>query len=163
MHAELRSPPRAPSVLEIAARSIGGLCSRTLRFGAGLTLEEVLVAHAMALPLASLRREARASGVMMLPIPRRGILHAVRGAEAARDVEGVEDLVVTAQEGREVVPLPEGDSYLGFLFARADPRRRRGVAPRGAPPPRLRRRHGRPGGIGPRPRPGPEPTKEPCP
>jgi hypothetical protein len=107
-------------VLEIAARSIGGLCSRTLRFGAGVTLEEVLVAHAMGLPLAAIRREARASGVMMLPIPRRGILHGVHGVDAARAVAGVEDVVITAPEGREVVPLPEGDSYLGFVFARGE-------------------------------------------
>jgi biotin carboxylase len=118
VHAELRLSPRGPVVLEIAARSIGGLCSRTLRFGAGLTLEEVLVAHAMGLPLDEVRREARASGVMMLPIPRRGILHGVSGLEAARAVPGVEDAVITAPEGREVVPLPEGDSYLGFLFAK---------------------------------------------
>lgn len=120
VHAELRLAPAGPVVLEIAARSIGGLCSRTLRFGAGLSLEEVLVAHAMGLPLAPLRREARAAGVMMLPIPRRGVLHGVRGVEAARAVPGVEDVVITAPEGREVVPLPEGDSYLGFLFARGE-------------------------------------------
>jgi biotin carboxylase len=120
VHAELRLSPAGPVVLEIAARSIGGLCSRTLRFGAGLTLEELLVAHAMGLPLASLRREARASGVMMLPIPRRGVLHAVGGVEAARAVQGVEDVVITAHLGREVVPLPEGDSYLGFLFAKGE-------------------------------------------
>jgi biotin carboxylase len=118
IHAELRLSPRGPVVLEIAARSIGGLCSRTLRFGAGLTLEEVLVAHAMGLPLEALRREARASGVMMLPIPRRGILHGVGGLDAARAVPGVEDVVITVPEGREVLPLPEGDSYLGFLFAK---------------------------------------------
>ncbi|HEX9241517.1 MAG TPA: ATP-grasp domain-containing protein [Anaeromyxobacter sp.] len=120
VHAELRLSPDGPVVLEIAARSIGGLCSRTLRFGAGLTLEEVLVAHAMGLPLDSLRREARASGVMMLPIPRRGVLHGVRGVEAARAVPGVEDVVITVPEGREVLPLPEGDSYLGFLFGRGE-------------------------------------------
>ncbi len=120
VHAELRLSPAGPVVLEIAARSIGGLCSRTLRFGAGLTLEEVLVAHAMGLPLASVRREARASGVMMLPIPRRGILHGVGGLDAAKAVPGVEDVVVTAPVGREVVPLPEGDSYLGFLFAKGE-------------------------------------------
>jgi biotin carboxylase len=118
VHAELRLSPGGPVVLEIAARSIGGLCSRTLRFGAGLTLEEVLVAHAMGLPLDALRREARASGVMMLPIPRRGILHGIRGLDAARAVPGVEDVVITVPEGRDVVPLPEGDSYLGFLFAK---------------------------------------------
>ncbi len=120
VHAELRLGADGPVVLEIAARSIGGLCSRTLRFGAGLSLEEVLVAHAMGRPLEALRREARASGVMMLPIPRRGVLHGVRGVEAARAVRGVEDVVVTVPEGREVVPLPEGDSYLGFLFARGE-------------------------------------------
>jgi biotin carboxylase len=120
IHAELRLAADGPVVLEIAARSIGGLCSRTLRFGAGLSLEEVLVAHAMGLPLGPLRREARASGVMMLPIPRRGVLHGVRGVEAARAVAGVDDVVITVPDGREVVPLPEGDSYLGFLFARGD-------------------------------------------
>jgi biotin carboxylase len=120
VHAELRLPPSGPVILEIAARSIGGLCSRTLRFGAGLTLEEVLVAHAMGLPLASVRREARAAGVMMLPIPRRGVLHGVAGLDAARAVPGVEDVVITVPEGHEVVPLPDGDSYLGFLFARAE-------------------------------------------
>ena len=120
IHAELRLAPEGPVILEIAARSIGGLCSRTLRFGAGVSLEEVLVAHAMGLPLAPLRREARASGVMMLPIPRRGVLHGVRGLEAARAVPGVDDVVVTVPEGREVVPLPEGDSYLGFLFAHGE-------------------------------------------
>ncbi len=119
IHAELRLPADGPVVLEIAARSIGGLCSRTLRFGAGLSLEEVLVAHAMGLPLDAVRREARASGVMMLPIPRRGILHGIGGIDGARAVPGVEDVVITAPEGREVVPLPEGDSYLGFLFAKA--------------------------------------------
>jgi len=120
VHAELRLPPAGAVILEIAARSIGGLCSRTLRFGAGLTLEEVLVAHAMGIPLEGVRREARASGVMMLPIPRRGVLHGVTGVEAARAVPGVVDLVITAAEGRELVPLPEGDSYLGFLFAKGE-------------------------------------------
>jgi biotin carboxylase len=120
VHAELRLSPAGPVILEIAARSIGGLCSRTLRFGAGLTLEEVLVAHAMGLPLDAIRREARASGVMMLPIPRRGILHGVGGVEAARAVPGVEDVVITVPEGHDVVPLPDGDSYLGFLFAKGE-------------------------------------------
>jgi biotin carboxylase len=120
LHAEARLAPAGPVILELAARSIGGLCSRTLRFGAGLTLEEVLVAHAAGLPLDAVRREARAAGVMMLPIPRRGVLHGVDGVEAARAVPGVEDVVVTAPAGREVVPLPEGDAYLGFLFARGE-------------------------------------------
>jgi biotin carboxylase len=119
VHAELRLAPAGPVVLEVAARAIGGLCSRTLRFGAGLSLEEVLVAHAVGEPLEGLRRDARAAGVMMLPIPRAGVLRGVAGMEEARAVPGVEDVVVTLPLGREVEPLPEGDAYLGFLFARA--------------------------------------------
>jgi biotin carboxylase len=119
VHAELRLGPSGPVVLEVAARTIGGLCARSLRFGAGLSLEEIVVAHAMGLPVEPLRRESRASGVMMIPIPRRGVLHGVGGLDRARQVPGVEDVVITAPEGREVVPLPEGDAYLGFLFARA--------------------------------------------
>ena len=120
VHAELRLGPSGPVVLEVAARSIGGLCSRTLRFGAGVSLEEIVVAHAMGRPLAPLARERRAAGVMMLPIPRGGILRGVGGLEAARAVPGVEDVVITVPEGREVRPLPEGDAYLGFAFARGE-------------------------------------------
>ncbi len=120
LHAELRLSASGPVVLEVAARSIGGLCARTLRFGAGITLEEVIVAHALGRPLSDLRREARASGVMMLPIPRGGVLRGVEGLAAARAVPGVADVVITVPEGREVEPLPEGDSYLGFLFARGE-------------------------------------------
>jgi biotin carboxylase len=120
VHAELRLSAAGPVVLEVAARSIGGLCARTLRFGAGISLEEVIVAHALGRPLSELRREASASGVMMLPIPRGGVLRGVAGVEAARAVPGVADVVVTVPEGREVEPLPEGDSYLGFVFARGE-------------------------------------------
>jgi biotin carboxylase len=118
VHAEARLGPAGPVVLEVAARTIGGLCARALRFGTGASLEELVVAHAMGLPLASVRRESQASGVMMLPIPRRGVLHGVAGLSAARQVAGIQDVVITVPEGREVVPLPEGDAYLGFLFAR---------------------------------------------
>jgi biotin carboxylase len=120
LHAELRLSPTGPVVLEVAARSIGGLCARTLRFGAGVSLEEVVIAHAMGLPLADLSRERRAAGVMMLPIPRAGVLRGVGGIAEAKRVPGIEDVVVTIPEGREVEPLPEGDAYLGFAFARAD-------------------------------------------
>ena len=120
VHAEARLGPDGPVILEVAARTIGGLCARALRFGAGASLEEIVVAHAVGLPLSSIRREGRASGVMMLPIPRRGVLHGVAGLDAARAVPGVDDVVITVPEGREVVPLPEGDAYLGFLFARGE-------------------------------------------
>ncbi len=118
VHAELRLNGDGVWVLEVAARSIGGLCSRALRFGVGTTLEEVIIRHALGLPQGGLARERAASGVMMLPIPRAGVLREVRGAEEARAVDGVEGLEITAHPGGRVVPLPEGDRYLGFLFAR---------------------------------------------
>jgi len=120
VHAELRLDARGPVVLEIAARSIGGLCARALKFGAGLSLEEVILAHALGREEIFAEREERAAGVMMLPIPRAGILSEVRGAAAARAVPGIEDLVLSAAVGQPVEPLPEGHAYLGFLFARGD-------------------------------------------
>jgi biotin carboxylase len=122
IHAEVRVDDRRVFVLEIAGRSIGGLCARTLRLGAGISLEEVILRHALALPLEDLTRERAAAGVMMLPIPRSGTLVAVRGQEAARSVPGVVGLELTIPRGRPVQTLPEGDRYLGFVFARgADP------------------------------------------
>ena len=120
VHAELRLSPAGPRLLEIAARSIGGLCGRALRFGVGVTLEELVLRHALGSAAAPPPRESRAAGVLMLPIRRRGILEAVRGVEAARAVPLIEDVVITAHLREELVPLPEGGSYLGFVFARAD-------------------------------------------
>jgi hypothetical protein len=108
------------TVLELAARSIGGLCSRSLRFGLGISLEEVILRHALGLPLDHLHREELASGVMMLPIPRAGVLREVRGQDEARAVPGVAGLEISIAPGRPVRPLPEGDRYLGFLFAKGD-------------------------------------------
>jgi hypothetical protein len=107
-------------VIEVAARSIGGLCARTLHFGAGIALEEVVLRHALAMPLDGLEREPGASGVMMLPIPAPGVLRAVDGQDDARAVPGVTGLEITIPRGRRLVPLPEGDRYLGFVFARGE-------------------------------------------
>lgn len=119
VHAEARVSPRGIYVLEVASRTIGGLCGRTLRFGAGMSLEELVLRHAGRLPLPSLEREGRAAGVMMLPIPARGRLVEVAGRAEALAVPGIEGLVITIPRGGDVVPLPEGDRYLGFMFARA--------------------------------------------
>jgi biotin carboxylase len=119
IHAELRLGP-PPRVLELAARSIGGLCSRSLRFGLGVSLEELILRHALGLPLDHVRREELASGVMMLPIREEGILEHVHGQEDARAVPHVAGLEISIPRGRPVVPLPEGDRYLGFIFAKAD-------------------------------------------
>ncbi len=120
VHAELRVNERGPWVIEVAARSIGGLCSRTLRFGTGMTLEELILRHALGWKIASLDRERRPAGVMMIPIPRAGRLVAVQGKEAAEAVPGVEEVAITAHLGHQLVPLPEGWQYLGFIFARAE-------------------------------------------
>jgi biotin carboxylase len=118
IHAELRLNENGPWILEVAARSIGGLCSRTLRFGVGLSLEELLLRHAAGLPIPTLERSGGASGVMMLPIPRAGTLHAVTGLAEAKAVPGIEDVVISVRVGERLIPLPEGNRYLGFAFAR---------------------------------------------
>jgi biotin carboxylase len=118
VHAELRVNAQGPWLLEVAPRSIGGLCSRTLRFGDGLSLEELLLRHALGLETELLQRERLAAGVMMIPIPKAGILRQVTGQENAKQVGGIEDIRITIPPGQEVVPLPEGSRYLGFIFAR---------------------------------------------
>ncbi len=118
IHAELRVNDRGPWLVELAARSIGGLCSRALRFGTSLSLEEVILMHALGRDVETLQREPRPAGVMMIPIPRGGILRRVSGLAEARRVPGIDDVTISATIGRPLVPLPEGSSYLGFLFAR---------------------------------------------
>jgi len=120
VHAELRVEKGEPSILEVAARTIGGLCSRTLRFGAGVSLEELILRHALGMDTSSLAREGGAAGVMMIPIPRAGVLREVQGAEAARAVDGIEDVRILVPLGDRIVPLPEGHRYLGFVFARGE-------------------------------------------
>jgi len=119
VHAELRIGPAGElTVLEVAARSIGGLCARALRFGAGVSLEEVVIRHALGAGLDGLSRETQASGVMMLPIRATGVLERVSGLSEALGVDGVVGVEISIPAGRPVIPLPEGDRYLGFVFAR---------------------------------------------
>jgi hypothetical protein len=135
VHAECRLDGSDVYVLEVAARPIGGLCSRALRFGdrgsgirdrgsgmgdPRISLEELLLRHAVGEDVAGAVREPDASGVMMIPIPKRGIYRRVDGVEDARAVRGIDDIRITAKPDATVVPLPEGKSYLGFIFSRAD-------------------------------------------
>jgi biotin carboxylase len=118
IHAELRLSSRGPVLMEVAARSIGGLCARTLRFGLRqVSLEEIVICQALGRELPPLDRDG-AAGVMMIPIPAGGVLAEIHGLEAARGQELIEDVNVTARVGEVLVPLPEGASYLGFIFAR---------------------------------------------
>ena len=140
IHAELRINDDGVWPIELAGRSIGGLCSTILEFGTGMSLEELILAHAVggldpvggpdagasADDLRSRRsagaveRRGGASGVIMIPIPRRGVLKAVEGREEALVVPGITGLEITAKLNYPIVPLPEGASYLGFIFARAE-------------------------------------------
>jgi hypothetical protein len=106
-------------MLEVAARPIGGLCSRVLRFAGGKSLEELILRHAAGDSLQETMLDEGAHAVMMIPIPRPGIYVGVAGVAEARATNGIEDIVITAKPGQEMIPLPEGASYLGFIFARA--------------------------------------------
>jgi biotin carboxylase len=123
VHAECRIGADDIFVLEIAPRPIGGLCSRALRFSAAdgeiVSLEYLLLRHAMGQPISDYRREEKAAGVMMIPIPADGLYKGVDGLDVAQAVPYVEDVVITARRDQRIRPLPEGDSYLGFIFARA--------------------------------------------
>ncbi|MBI3562773.1 MAG: ATP-grasp domain-containing protein [Gammaproteobacteria bacterium] len=118
IHAECRIHHGGVFVLEVAARTIGGLCGKLLRFGTGYSLEELVISHAMGKTL-SVQSETGAAGVLMIPIPQAGMLKRIEGILAAQRVPYIEDIDIQIREGHELVPLPEGASYLGFIFARA--------------------------------------------
>ncbi len=121
VHAELRVNEAGPWIVEVAGRSIGGLCSKTLRFGPDVSLEELILRQAVGLEIDGWQQpDDEARGVMMIPIPGAGILKTVKGIEAAAAVPGIESVEITAQLNQPLTPLPEGESYLGFIFARGD-------------------------------------------
>jgi biotin carboxylase len=120
VHAELRLNERGAWIVEVAARSIGGLCSSTLRFGEGASLEEIILRQALGMELSSLQREQRPAGVMMIPIPAAGALHGVHGLDQARAFPGIDEVTISIPFGTRVEPLPRASRYLGFIFAHAD-------------------------------------------
>ena len=121
IHAELRYNERGPWLIELAARPIGGRCSAVLRFGdKGVSLEEIILRHALGMPILSLQRERLAAGVMMIPIPGAGTLQEVSGIDAAKAVPLIEDVQITAHPGERLAPFPEGSRYPGFIFARGE-------------------------------------------
>ncbi|HEY7416945.1 MAG TPA: ATP-grasp domain-containing protein [Ktedonobacteraceae bacterium] len=119
VHAELRVNDQGPWMLEIAGRSIGGLCSTILEFSSGMCLEELILRHAVGEEVSAVEREQCAAGVMMIPIPGAGMLRAVYGVEEAQAVPYITGVEITAKLHHSLIPLPEGASYLGFVFARA--------------------------------------------
>ena len=124
IHAELRVNDHGPWVIEVAARPIGGLCSRVLRFAGGVSLEELVLRAALGMETAGIEREPPSAGVLMVPIPGPGVLERVEGQADAARVPGIEQVTITAHPGERLVPFPEGSRYPGFLFARGpDPGR----------------------------------------
>lgn len=121
IHAEMRLNEKGVWMLEIAARPIGGLCAQALRFSQQrMPLEELIVRHALGEDVADVAREEMASGVMMIPIPEAGFYEGVEGVEEALRIPCVESIEITAKLRQRLIPLPEGASYLGFIFARAE-------------------------------------------
>lgn len=121
VHAEMRVNARGVYMLEVAARPIGGLCARGLRFTGGLTLEEVVILHAIGkAPPGGLKLSPPALGIMMIPVPRAGVYESVSGIEDALRTDGVDEVAITAKPGQKLAPLPEGASYTGFIFAGGD-------------------------------------------
>jgi formate-dependent phosphoribosylglycinamide formyltransferase (GAR transformylase) len=116
IHAEMRFDGDKVWMLEVAPRPIGGLCAKILVFDGGMPLEELIVRHALGEDVSAIGRRDGAAGVMMIPVPRPGIYRGVAGVEEAEAIAG--EAIMTAKEGQRVLPLPEGNSYLGFLFAR---------------------------------------------
>lgn len=119
VHAELRMHDGDAWLLEVAARTIGGECARLLAFGSGCGLEELVLRQALGESL-SPEPGAGAAGVLMLPVPRAGMLRRIEGVLRAQQVPGIETVSIAVREGHVLVPLPEGASYLGFVFAHAD-------------------------------------------
>lgn len=118
IHAELRIDKQDAWILEVACRTIGGDCARTLDNGSDFNLEELMISLAIGNPVEIvLASESR--GVMMIPIAQGGILRRVEGLSAARQIANVEKVDIIAREGHELIPLPEGNQYPGYIFARA--------------------------------------------
>lgn len=120
IHAELRLDKEKPYIIELAGRSIGGLCAKTLKFGLEDSLESIIIRQALGLEFINLRRHHESSGVMMIPIPEAGLLKSVGGCELAAATPLVEEIEITAKINNLITPLPDGDSYLGFIFARGE-------------------------------------------
>ena len=117
VHAEMRVNAQGVWMLEVAARPIGGLCSQALHFEPGIPLEELILRHATGQDIAGARLASPAAGMMMIPIPKGGIFENVTGVERSRAVPKISDVIITAKQGQRLTPLPEGASYLGFIFA----------------------------------------------
>ena len=121
IHAELRVDCNGnPWIIDIASRTIGGKCSRAIKFLDGISLENIILSHVMGEKIPNIMPISSSSGVMMIPIPQSGILNGVKGKEEGLQIKGIEEIEITIPLGEKVVQLPEGDRYLGFIFANSE-------------------------------------------
>jgi biotin carboxylase len=119
IHAELRIDAQGKVwVIEVAARTIGGECARMLELATQQTLESVVLHQALGQSV-EVNHIQGGAGVLMIPIPREGVLRRIEGVLAARAVPYIDEVVFSIREGEKLVPLPEGGSYLGFIYATA--------------------------------------------
>lgn len=119
VHAECRINDNGVWVLEVAARTIGGMCGHLLSFGIGQSLEALVIQHALNLPI-QINKDTGAAGVLMIPIPKAGVLKRVEGILKAQRVEHIDEVNIQISSGHVIQTLPEGSSYLGFIFSYAD-------------------------------------------
>ncbi len=119
IHVELRINEQGEWPIDIAARTIGGQCARSLQFANGASLEEIVLRQAIGLTIDTFEREEQASAVMMIPIPKAGFLKAIDGVEKAREIENITEINLTVRTGHKLIPLPEGGEYMGFIFSKA--------------------------------------------
>src|SRR6266704_5472259 len=125
VHAEFRVNERGVWPIEVAPRPIGGMCAASLAFVSSqhlgsIGLEELILRHALGEDVSTLQREPTAAGVMMIPVPASGIFEHVDGLEEAKHVLHVTDVQITARLRDTILKWPEGSSYLGFIFAKAE-------------------------------------------
>ncbi|ORU91357.1 MAG: hypothetical protein A6F72_02070 [Cycloclasticus sp. symbiont of Poecilosclerida sp. N] len=118
VHAELRLQNDEAYIIEMASRTIGGDCADVLKFGLNIGLEELVLLQALGKPIETPALD-NSVGVLMIPIPSQGVLRRVEGINRAKKVTYIIDIGISVREGYELVPLPEGSSYLGFIFAKA--------------------------------------------
>ena len=120
VHSEVRINDDGAWAVEVAGRSIGGLCSRILQFNDGISLEELILRQAIGNDIQEIQRDRNAAGVLMIPIPRPGVLVEIQGIEEAKAVPGIDDIIITIPSGKHVEPMPQGGQYLGFIFANGE-------------------------------------------
>lgn len=105
-------------ILEIASRTIGGDCARILDNN-NYSLEEMAILLSIGKNI-TIKKSKKARAVMMIPIKQKGLLKRVEGLSLANKVKHIDSIDIIINQGHELIPLPEGNQYLGYIFSSAD-------------------------------------------